>query len=177
MPVLAPVTRAGIAPKNTILSVGVLLKFCPVITTVLLIGPLPGLNEVMIGARLLSVVFLYKPIELVPLLAVAISGLPSAFISPTIIPKGVLVVLIALYVKLMLPTPVLAFISGVNVLSAVFSTKKSTLPSPLISPAATSLKFVATALPMVILKLGVAEKLIAPIVAVRFLKKATLVPL
>jgi len=47
---LPAVTVAIVAPKKTILLAGVVLKFVPVMVTVVPIGPLPGLKVVMTGA-------------------------------------------------------------------------------------------------------------------------------
>ncbi len=79
---LAPVTTAWVAPKKTILLAGVGLKFCPVIVTVVLIGPLAGLNEVITGGNTVATLRKSETVP-PPLFATAISGLPSAFMSPT----------------------------------------------------------------------------------------------
>ena len=40
---------AAVAPKNTMLSAAVVLKFVPVMVTVVPTGPLVGLKDVMVG--------------------------------------------------------------------------------------------------------------------------------
>ena len=47
---LAPVTTACVAPKKTTFWFGVGLKFCPVKVTLVLMGPLVGLKELITGA-------------------------------------------------------------------------------------------------------------------------------
>ena len=46
---MAAVTVAWVAPKNTTLLAGVVLKFVPVMVTLVPMGPEVGVNEVMVG--------------------------------------------------------------------------------------------------------------------------------
>ena len=116
------------------------LKFCPVIVTILLIAPLTGVKEEKITGEIAA---LLVYITTVPLddPAATISGLPSAFKSPTAMSAPLFWVVPVLRLKLPISTKliaptVLTFLSTVKLPADGLSTIKSILPSPFRSPIA-----------------------------------------
>ncbi len=80
---MAAVTVACTAPNHTILFAAVVLKFVPVMVTVVPIGPEVGVKEVITGGNdTVKIVFLSTETVLLFQFAIAKSGLPSPSMSP-----------------------------------------------------------------------------------------------
>ena len=84
------VTNAVVPLNITMLLAGVVLKFVPVMVTTVPMGPLVGLKEVMVGLPTRFSYTTNKPAALVMM----ISGLPSKFKSPVVIPRGAVTVVL-----------------------------------------------------------------------------------
>src|SRR5471032_2209511 len=136
--VLAAVTVAMVAPKNTMLLVVVALKLVPVMVTDVPTGPLAGVNEVMVGGN--TGLLRNMDTVLLPLLTTARSGLPSPSRSPiaTLIAAAPVAKSASAAKEPDVMEPLLAVLRKTDTVEKL-ARARSGLPSPSRSPIATLL--------------------------------------
>ena len=136
MVAVADNTVAWVAPKNTLLFAIEVLKFAPVITTVVPTAPVVGVKEVIVSGG--GGLFRNTETVLLFLFTIAKSGFPSPSISPMANDSGAELVLKSTFVAKLIVSMMLVFLNIETELLIVplFTTTKSGLPSPSISPIA-----------------------------------------